>query len=43
MTVLSYLWESLLKGYERNRYELEATKFARDNASRYVNLRQGPP
>jgi RHS repeat-associated protein len=43
MTVLSYLWESLLKGYERNRYELEAKKFARDNASRYVNLRQGPP
>ena len=38
LTVARYAWESLRRGYRRNRYEIEARTFARDQLAAFSLL-----
>ena len=38
LTVARYAWESLRRGYRRNRYEIEAHAFARDQLAAFSLL-----
>ncbi|WP_226648297.1 Calx-beta domain-containing protein [Microbulbifer variabilis] len=39
MTAASYLYESAKNGYEKNKYEIEAKGFARENLNRYQQIK----
>jgi hypothetical protein len=38
LTVGRYVWEALRRGYRRNRYEVEARAFARDQLAAFSLL-----